>query len=89
MTIDRLKQIIEKKVKELHPGCNSYSCGIEVTTSSHEKQKIRVHAMGHYSYPSDKESESVWYFAGSAAEAIGIMDQKIYDYKKTEKIELT
>jgi len=89
MTLEKLQKIILQKVKELHPGCSSYSCGLEITASSHQKQKIRVHAMGHYHYPSEKEAKSEWYFATSVTEAISVMDQKIHDYSKTEKIELT
>lgn len=91
MDINKFEKILIKKMEELRPGAERYSCGLQLETGSWSKTTIRVHLMAHFNKPvdDDKTYYSEWYTKNSVAECLAEMDMKIHEYKKTEKLDLS
>ncbi|MXN90179.1 hypothetical protein GR160_02985 [Flavobacterium sp. Sd200] len=91
MTNERLCEILKEKMIALHPGMISYNCRVDIETR-YLKGKILKEiyvSMGALKHNHPAEDDFIYegYWAKNVAEAISIIDQKIYGYTKTTKLE--
>lgn len=90
MTYLELENILIKKMKVFYPECIHYMATVvnqnHYVASKGFKKRIEISIAA--SYKSDhKEMEYIFYYANSVAEVLSLLDQKIYGYTKTTKLE--